>query len=109
MGFRRWPFPICPYAKGFPGRAFLRARVREELLAGVILERSDELGNEAVQIPCPVTSRGESSRGAACRAPALPPQPQHVVERQRPRPERHHCQGGDDQEQVVLLTAVLIE
>src|SRR2546425_9400185 len=43
---------------------YTRDRVREELLAGVILERSDELGNEAVQIPCPVTSRGESSRGA---------------------------------------------
>src|SRR2546425_8187474 len=44
-----------------------RDRVREELLAGVTLERGDELRNEPVQIPCPVGA-GENLTPAAAEA-----------------------------------------
>src|SRR5439155_15241719 len=45
-----------------------RDRVREELFAGVTLERGDELWNEPVQIPCPVGA-GENVVGARHGAP----------------------------------------
>src|SRR2546427_12722612 len=54
-----------PRSTLFPYTTLFRSR--EELLAGVTLERGDEFRNEPVQIPCPVGA-GENLTPAAAEA-----------------------------------------